>query len=137
MLTNQDLYQLRIDLEDFDGEKRFAHYYSVQIANELNQYRLKIGLHMKGDAGDSFTYHNGMRFSTKDQDNDGAPTSCAEVYNGAWWYNRCRESNLNGDYFRGHHPNIDGRGVCWNTFRGYSYSLKRTEMKIRPVWFKP
>jgi hypothetical protein len=26
MLTNQDLYQLRIDLEDFDGDKRFAHY---------------------------------------------------------------------------------------------------------------
>lgn len=29
MLTNQDLYQLRIDLEDFDKEKRFAVYYSL------------------------------------------------------------------------------------------------------------
>jgi ficolin len=25
LLTNQDLYQLRVDLKDFDGQKRFAH----------------------------------------------------------------------------------------------------------------
>ncbi|CAF1510087.1 unnamed protein product [Rotaria sordida] len=138
MLTNQDLYQLRIDLEDFDGQERFAQYYSVQVANELDKYRLKLGTYIKGNAGDSLRVHNDMRFSTKDQDNDAhSSRSCAQTLNGAWWYINCHESNLNGAYLRGHHPTISGQGVDWDTFRGDYYSLKTTEMKIRPVWFKP
>jgi hypothetical protein len=50
MLTNQDLYQLRIDL------KGFAHYYSVRVANEVDKYRLTIGSYLKGDAGDSLSF---------------------------------------------------------------------------------
>jgi ficolin len=130
------LYQLRIDLEDFHGEKRFAHYYSVRVDNEVDKYRLTIGSYLKGDAGDSLSYHNNMRFSTKDQDNDVNSGSCAQRYNGAWWYQSCHRSNLNGAYLRGHHPTPD-QGVIWSSFRGKYYSLKRTEMKIRPVWFKP
>ena len=137
MLTNQDLYQLRIDLEDFDGEKRFAHYYNFQIANELDKYRLTLGSYLKGDAKDSFTVHNGMQFTTKDQDNDSLSGSCAQVRNGAWWYRSCASSNLNGAYLRGHHPTVVAQGLHWESFRGPYYSLKRSEMKIRPVWFKP
>jgi len=137
MLTNQNLYQLRVDLEDFDGEKRYAGYYSFRVADESDKYRLTIGAQIQGDAGDSLSIHNGMQFSTKDLDNDRAPGSCAQKYNGAWWYDHCHQSNLNGPYLRGHHPTSDAQGVNWYTFRGPSYSLKRTEMKIRPVWFKP
>lgn len=137
MLTNQDLYQLRVDLEDFDGQKRFAQYYSIQVANELDKYRLTLGIYMKGDADDSLSGHSGMQFSTKDQDNDKYPSSCAKAFSGAWWYESCYASNLNGAYLRGHHPTIEGTSVNWLTFRGVYYSLKTTEMKIRPVWFKP
>jgi len=137
LLTNQDLYQLRIDLEDFDGEKRFAQYYSVRVANEVDKYRLTVESYSKGNAGDSLTRHNNMRFSTKDQDNDLVPSSCAQQHNGAWWYDQCYLSNLNGDYLRGYHPTTNAGGVHWASFRGYNYSLKRTEMKIRPFWFKP
>ncbi len=138
MLTNQDLYQLRVDLEDFEGQKRFALYDSVRIANEVDQYRLTLGSYIKGDAGDALSAQNGMRFSTKDQDNDVRPNgSCAQVFKGAWWYKTCHSSNLNGLYLRGDHPTLYAQGVNWDAFRGFYYSLKTTEMKIRPVWFKP
>ncbi|CAF1051634.1 unnamed protein product [Adineta steineri] len=137
MLTNQDLYQLRVDMEDFDGQKRFAQYYSFRVSDEQDKYRLSHGSYTKGDAGDSLTRQNGMQFSTKDQDNDLYPGSCAQTFNGAWWYSHCLDSNLNGGYLHGHHPNIYHTGMNWREFRGEYYSLKTSEMKIRPVWFKP
>ena len=74
-----------------------------------------------------------MKFSTKDQDNDERSNSCAVRYKGAWWYKNCHESNLNGRYFGGLHDlNTNGVGINWLTFRGHRYSLKRSEMKLRP-----
>ena len=72
-----------------------------------------------------------MQFSTKDQDNDSKSHSCAVKYKGAWWYNGCHESNLNGQYLGGHHGTF-ADGINWKAFRGYHYSLKRCEMKLRP-----
>ena len=72
-----------------------------------------------------------MQFSTKDQDNDEASSSCAVQYKGAWWYKACHGSNLNGQYHGGQHDSI-ADGVNWYAFRGHKYSLKRAEMKIRP-----
>merc|ERR1712136_692051 len=51
-----------------------------------------------GTAGDSLSYHNGSNFSTYDADHDRSGSSCAETYTGAWWYNNCYHSNLNGEY---------------------------------------
>ncbi|CAF3211003.1 unnamed protein product [Rotaria socialis] len=137
ILTNQDSYRLRVDLEDFEAQKRFAEYSSFQVSNEADKYRLMFGSYLKGDAGDSLSQHNNMQFSTKDHDNDAVFGSCAQRHNGAWWYNACHDSNLNGGYLRGNHPILFAAGVNWYTFRGENYSLKTTEMKIRPVWFKP
>lgn len=137
ILTNQNSYQLRVDLEDFDGEKRFAQYDNFRIANEFDKYRLTIGAYLKGDANDSMSGHNGMKFSTKDQDNDIYENSCAQKFTGAWWYSACHSSNLNGAYLRGPHPAIYAAGVHWFAFKGHYYSLKRSEMKIRPIWFNP
>ncbi|CAF1368160.1 unnamed protein product [Rotaria magnacalcarata] len=137
LLTNQDSYQLRVDLEDFDAQKRFAQYSSFRVSSEADKYRLTLGSYVKGDAGDSLSTENNMQFSTKDQDNDLNAVFCAQIYNGAWWYRTCHSANLNGGYLRGNHPTVYAAGVNWFTFRGYYYSLKATEMKIRPVWFKP
>ena len=81
--------------------------------------------------GDSLTYHSGMKFSTKDRDNDKRIGSCAREYKGSWWYNNCHKSNLNAiDYKNGRAPYA--KGINWLTWRGHHYSLKFTEMKIRP-----
>ena len=77
-----------------------------------------------------------MKFSTKDQDNDmrpvwwRRPATCAQRYQGGWWYNRCHHCNLNGPYVkRGY--NKYGIGLVWWAFRRW-HSLKFVEMKIRP-----
>ena len=73
-----------------------------------------------------------MQFTTKDQDNDPDTTrSCAVVFKGAWWYNTCHTSNLNGQYLGGPHVSY-ADGIIWDSFRGEYYSLKRSEMKLRP-----
>ena len=87
-----------------------------------------------GTAGDSFSYHNGMAFSTKDQDNDLSrrTRSCAQKFKGGWWFKNCFSAFLNGFYYNGSHPNSLGR-VLWYDWKGVSYSAKRAEMKIKPV----
>jgi len=42
-LTSSDTFKLRVDLEDWQGETRFAEYTSFTIANEANKYRLSLG----------------------------------------------------------------------------------------------
>lgn len=82
------------------------------------------------------TGHNGRGFSTKDVDNDVSNSSCAQRYRGAWWYDACHASNLNGFYIGGSHTSY-GDGVEWKTWRGYYYSLKATTMKIMAVNYTP
>ena len=72
-----------------------------------------------------------MQFSTNNNDNDKNAASCAQEYKGAWWYNSCHRSNLNGLYLKGQHAS-HADGVNWKAFRGQKYSLKRTEMKVKP-----
>ena len=86
-----------------------------------------------GTAGDSLARQQNMSFSTNDQDNDqGLGWSCAISYQGAWWYNACHDSNLNGRYLKGSHSS-SANGVNWYHWKGYQYSAKRAEMKIKPV----
>jgi ficolin len=71
-------------------------------------------------------------FSTFDRDNENYATSCAVQFKGAWWYVSCHYSNLNGFYYGGPHSSF-ADGVEWYTWTGYLYSLRFTEMKIRPA----
>jgi len=82
--------------------------------------------------GDSLTYHLGQKFSTRDQDNDVYPgVSCAVRDKGGWWYKYCHYSNLNGLYRVGNYTSSFD-GVVWFHWKGWYYSLRFTEMKIRP-----
>jgi hypothetical protein len=98
------------------------------VSNADDKYRLSLGTYF-GDAGDSFNFQNGQQFSTYEQENDVAPNNCAVDYHGAWWYGICHRTNLNGNYA----DNSYARGLNWNDWRGLSYSLRFSEMKMRPV----
>uniref|UniRef100_A0A287APU2 Ficolin (collagen/fibrinogen domain containing) 1 n=1 Tax=Sus scrofa TaxID=9823 RepID=A0A287APU2_PIG len=129
-LTAQGTSELRVDLVDFEGNHQFAKYRSFQVAGEAEKYKLVLGGFLEGNAGDSLSSHRDQFFSTKDQDNDNHSGNCAEQYHGAWWYNACHSSNLNGRYLRGLHTSY-ANGVNWRSGRGYNYSYQVSEMKVR------
>ena len=60
------------------------------------------------------------------------PDNCASRFKGAWWYNGCHCSNLNGLY---RPVKIDDRVICWYCWKKACHSAKRSEMKIRPKSF--
>ena len=136
-LTQAANTTLRVDLADFEGQTRYAKYTTFQVLDSSTKYQLNIGGY-SGDAGDSMNnhslswgQHNGMKFTTKDQDSDlKSSRNCAEQYKGAWWYSNCLQSNLNGLYLSGAHTS-QAEGVNWYEWRGYYYSLKISEMKLK------
>uniref|UniRef100_A0A9J7Y0G9 Fibrinogen C domain containing 1a n=1 Tax=Cyprinus carpio carpio TaxID=630221 RepID=A0A9J7Y0G9_CYPCA len=135
-LTIQANYELRIDLEDFENSTSFAKYGSFGVGlfsvdPDEDGYPLSVADY-SGTAGDSLLKHNGMKFTTKDKDNDHSENNCASFYHGAWWYRNCHTSNLNGQYLRGQHTSY-ADGIEWSSWTGWQYSLKFTEMKIRPT----
>ena len=85
-----------------------------------------------GTAGDSLGYHRGMAFSTKDRDDDKWSRNCAARDKGGWWYNSCHYSNLNGLYLNG---KTGTQGMTWYHWKNAYYSVKRSEIKIRPQNF--
>ncbi|XP_051882298.1 fibrinogen like 1B isoform X2 [Pristis pectinata] len=92
-------YIIKIDLTDWNGEKRYTTYEKFNISDEEDKYRLTFGSYA-GTAGDALSgglapeeqwssSHNGMQFSTSDQDNDRYwQGSCAQEVKSGWWFNR-------------------------------------------------
>ena len=73
---------------------------------------------------------NGRAFTTYDRDNDASNSNCAVGWHGAWWYNSCGGSNLNGRYYGD--ARIGTVGIAWYNWKNSWYSMKRASMKIRP-----
>lgn len=128
LLTNQKPYTLRVELQLWDGSEFWAEYGSFRLEPEDQNYRLRIG-NYSGNAGDSMRDHNGKAFTTMDSDNDDFDFgNCAQMNKGAWWYNECQDSNLNGRYkVNCSLPN------CNRWFKDLGQKgMKVTTMKIKP-----
>ena len=119
------------------SSQRF-HFTGTFDKNNVNFYFIYfllplIPIFFLGNANSSLSHDR--PFTTRDRDNDhDTKHNCAITFKGAWWYSACHASNLNGLYLRGNHSSY-ADGVNWKGWKGYHYSLKRTEMKIRPVNF--
>ena len=50
MLTAQKSYSLRIDMDNFEGESRYAAYSTFNVDNDVTKYTLTIGSY-SGNAG--------------------------------------------------------------------------------------
>lgn len=145
---------LRIELVDWEGNKRYADYNMFRIGSEPDMYRLTYGYYFGGDAGDAFdgydfgddpsdkfyTSHNGMQFSTFDKDNDKYDGNCALQDGSGWWMNRCHAAHLNGKYYQGGRYTAKDagefgfdNGIIWVTWHDRWYSLKETTMKLIPL----
>ncbi|GIY86006.1 hypothetical protein CEXT_141402 [Caerostris extrusa] len=102
-LSNQTQYEMRIDLEDADGNQEHS-----------------------GTAGDSMAYHNNNTFKTKDT----SKTVCVEERRGGWWYDFCTESNLNGLYQPGVD---DRAGLTWYSWHNHvSLKFTEMKIRRRP-----
>uniref|UniRef100_A0A8C1W587 Fibrinogen gamma chain n=2 Tax=Cyprinus carpio TaxID=7962 RepID=A0A8C1W587_CYPCA len=146
-------YVLRIEMVDWEGNKKYADYSTFKLGPEVDAYRLTYAYYYGGDAGDAFdgfdfgedpsdkfyTSHNGMQFSTPDRDNDKYHQNCALDEGSGWWMNRCHAAHLNGKYYQGgkytekDSQNGYDNGIIWATWQSRWYSLKETTMKIIPI----
>eukprot|EP00057_Strongylocentrotus_purpuratus_P012912 XP_011667386.1 PREDICTED: microfibril-associated glycoprotein 4-like [Strongylocentrotus purpuratus] len=122
-LTNQKMYELWVDLEDFEGETKYAIYYRFNVGNESDQYRLKLGSLFNGTAGNNFSPHSGNSFRTVQR------CTTSQLQSGWWFSKHCYLCNLNGLYSRRNRL----AGIAWYAWTDLRYPLKGTEMKIRPV----
>ncbi|XP_062616952.1 angiopoietin-related protein 7-like isoform X1 [Saccostrea cucullata] len=126
-LTKNKDQELRVELQSFDGDTAYAEYSTFYVVDEYSKYKLTVS-GFSGTAGDSMTYNNGYRFTTKDQDNDGySVVNCAKANHGAWWYNNCVYANLNGRY--GQSSVSGSQYLVWYHWKGWK-ALKQTVMMI-------
>ena len=101
----------------------------IRLITNFCRYRLHLGS-PSGPAQNGksdLSYHKNMDFSTFDRDNDQWSDNCSIERHGAWWYNSCRNSNLNGMW-----GDTSSKGVYWSTGSVSLYPYF-TEMKIRRV----
>ena len=125
-LTKEGSNTLRVDLGDFEGNTAYANYSTFNVSNGSTEYILTVGGY-SGTAGDSMWWNNGRRFTTRDNDNDNDGNNCAQSRTGAWWYNDCTASNLNGHYFNTATNNP--QGIVWRHWKNADITLAFSEMK--------
>merc|ERR1712142_716529 len=127
-------WELRVDLEDYEGKSYSALYDTFKVNDEDDKFRLTVAGYdsSRSNLEDHFLLYNGVQFSTLDSDNDGQSSNCAARFKGAWWYTtNCLQSNLNGfNHFRDNLPTTSeffGNGLVWLNWgnvreQGYYFS---------------
>ena len=132
-LTGQGGWEMRMDLKLSNGTKVFLHYEQFKVASAKDKYKLTVG-GFQGTTTDPMVYHNGMKFTTKDNDNTGwSSGNCALARGpknpvGGWWYTTagCWRLNTNAHY--------DLRDAIYINKKWLS--LPFIEIKIRPFQCK-
>ena len=121
-LTSTGNWELRIDYELANGTASYLHYKQFSVGSPDTKYRLSISGSYHNGLTDPFSTHSlyGMKFSSRDRDND-LHTSfhCANL-DGAWWHNQCTHIRL---LDRITHIYLNGEWL--NT-------ITTAEMKVRP-----
>ena len=119
-LTDNGQWELRVDFQFENNTWSHLHYKKFKVGSSSSEYSLTIGGFTGVTTDDPFVDHNGMRFSTHNNDNDKHGISCAGACKNGWWFNACERIN----------PNRQPPFVYLNST---SYNLLKIEMKIRQV----
>ena len=112
-LTQRGQWEMRVDYQKNDKTWSYLHYNQFSVGSASEEYPLTVG-GFTGVGTDWFDWHNGMKFTTLDNDNDKSSGNCAVVLNDGWWYNNCNYIDINRQP-----PNVRG-------------SVLFSEMKIHP-----
>ena len=116
-LTQRGQWEMRIDYQKNDKSWSYLHYNQFSVGSANEEYPLTVG-GFTGVSTDPFTYHNKMKFTTADNENDNwSGGNCATYvrYMSGWWYHTCRKANLNKQP-----PEINEKDILFS------------EMKVRP-----
>ena len=87
---------MRVDYQFNDKTWSYLHYKNFSVGSASEEYPLTVG-GFTGIGTDWFAArpHNGMKFSTPDNDNDNHIRNCAGDWKSGWWYNNCYHININ------------------------------------------
>ena len=115
-------------MRDKNGISGYASYSTYYIGGFTTDYTLHVSGY-SGTAGNSLiSWHHLMKFTTKGNDNDayncGSSGNCVTESTGAWWYNNCYYSNLNGRY-----GDDLTKGFMWYSRRGCPYFYHMLKQK--------
>ena len=115
-LLNNKTWEMRVDYQRNDNSWSYYHYDSFSVGNASEEYPLIVG-GFTGVGANWFNYHNGMKFTTPDNDNDHVNSSnCAVQWKSGWWHKTCATININAQ----------------PPYEGSIGHVLFSEMKIRP-----
>ena len=80
-----------------------------------------------GDAGDAFSYSNGMMFSTYDRDNDWILQNCALSWGGGFWYRACAFAHINAGVYLFRWFGLPGKHELWTS---------KDELRASRMWLQ-
>ena len=113
--TETGQWELRIDFQFENKTWSHLHYKQFKVGSSSAEYPLTIG-GFTGITTDPFVTHNGMRFTTSDNDNDQNGGNCGS--SNGWWHSNCYSIN----------PNREPPYVILNS---KGYDLLSVDMKMR------
>ncbi|XP_049548366.1 fibrinogen-like protein A [Anopheles darlingi] len=129
-LTSGRKHELIVELKNFNGTYIYARYDAFEIGNESDQYDVKNIGKYSGTAGDIMSHYEGVKFSTKDRDNDAYSNNyCLPLFEGAWWHKYCTLANLNGRYMN----DDDRKSMHWGNYKQNRQKLSFSRMMIREL----
>jgi len=96
----KDGAEIYFDIGNYDGTREYAHYKNFTVHDATTLYKMNVdSTGYSGSIAELFSYHDDMKFSTYDRDNDDSGShNCAQYFGGGgWWFKSCfRLGNFNG-----------------------------------------
>ena len=86
---------MRVDYQKNNKTWSYIHYNQFSVGSASEEYPLTVGRFTGVGTDDRLAYHNGMKFSTLDNDNDKSGSNCAVGHKTGWWYNSWDNININ------------------------------------------
>ena len=122
-LTSQGNWELRVDYQLKNGTESYFYYNKFEIGSAKDQYPLTISRFDSIGLTDPFYTRplQGMKFTTRDRDNDLWNNGNCERHEGGWWHRSCSNIYLNAVYNR-----------ILIILNGQFHYPTFVEMKIRP-----
>uniref|UniRef100_A0A8D2QFT5 Angiopoietin like 3 n=1 Tax=Zonotrichia albicollis TaxID=44394 RepID=A0A8D2QFT5_ZONAL len=121
-ITQQGNYLLRIELQDWRGNRRHIEY-SFSLGGPSTNFTLQLARMSGSIPNELFTLPR---------------MTCPRFSSGGWWHSECEETNLNGNYVtpRSRGRLDRGKGLYWKPKKGRYYLLKSTKIMIHPTDLK-